>query len=136
MPRHTIFLSRLLGLYTLIVTLWLLADQHAATTIMEALVGNPGLHVLMALITLGLGLAMVLGHQRWSGGVLPVLVTLIGWGMLLRGLLLLFLAPDQVRGLVQSLRFSTFLYAYLAVPLVLGLYLTYAGFTTRSSSSA
>src|SRR5262249_8144618 len=99
--------------------LWLLADQHAATTIMDALVGHPGLHVLVALITLGLGLAMVLG-----------------WGMLLRGLLLLFLSPDQVRGLGQTLRFSTFLYALLALPLVLGFYLTYAGFTIRSSSSA
>jgi hypothetical protein len=136
MSRHTVFLSRLLGLYTLIVTLWLLADPHAATTMIEALVGHPGLHVLLALITLGLGLAMVLGHNRWSGGPLPVLVTLLGWGILLRGLLLLFLSSTQVLGLVRALRFSTFLYAYLAVPLVLGLYLTYAGFTTRSSSSA
>jgi hypothetical protein len=136
MPWHTVFLGRLLGLYTLMVTLWLLADQHAATTMIEALVGNPGLHVLVALITLGLGLAMVLGHQRWSGGALPVLVTMIGWGMLLRGLLLLFLSPDQVLSLVRTLRVSTFFYAYLAVPLVLGLYLTYAGFTTRLPSRA
>jgi len=135
MQRHTVFLGRLLGLYTLIVTLWLLADPHAATTMIEALVGNHGIHVLLALITLGLGLAMVLGHNRWSGGALPVLVTLIGRGMLLRGLLLLFLSPEQVLGLVRTLRFSTFFYAYLAAPLVLGLYLTYAGFTTRSPSS-
>jgi hypothetical protein len=136
MPQHTVFLSRLLGLYMLIVTLWLLADPHAATTMIEALVGNPGIYVLLALITLGLGLAMVLGHNRWSGGPMPVLVTLIGWGILLRGLLLLFLSSTQVLGLVRALRFSTFFYAYLVVPLVLGLYLTYAGFTTRSSSSA
>jgi len=100
----------------------------------EALVGHHGNHVLLALSTLGVGVAMVLGHQRWSGGALPVLVTLIGWGMFLRGLLLLFLSPDQVLGLVRTLRFSTFFYAYLAVPLVLGLYLTYAGFTTRLPS--
>jgi hypothetical protein len=131
MQWHTVFLGRLLGLYTLIVTLWLLADQHAATTMIEALVGNPGIHLLLALITLGVGLAMVLGHQRWSGGALPVLVTLIGWGILLRSLLLLFLSSAQVLGLVRALRFSTFFYAYLAVPLVLGIYLTCAGFTAR-----
>ena len=136
MPQHTVFLSRLLGLYTLIVTLWLLADQHAAMSTIEALVGNHAIHALLALITLGVGVAMVLGHQRWSGGVLPVLVTLIGWGILLRGLLLLFLSPDQGLGLVRTIQFSAFFYAYLAIPLVLGIYLTYAGFTTRPSSSA
>jgi hypothetical protein len=62
----------------------------------------------LALITLGLGLAMVLGHNRWSGGALPILVTLIGWGLLLRGLLLLFLPSAQVLGLVRALQFSTF----------------------------
>jgi hypothetical protein len=136
MQRHTVFLSRLLGLYTLIVTLWLLADKQAATMAIEALVGNRAMHLLWALIVLGAGLAMVLGHQRWSGGVLPVLVTLIGWGILLRGLLLLFLSPDQVLGLVRTIQFSAFFYAYLAIPLVLGIYLTYAGFTTCPSSSA
>jgi hypothetical protein len=39
MPRQTVFLGRLLGRSTRLVTLWLLADRHAALTAMDAFVG-------------------------------------------------------------------------------------------------
>jgi hypothetical protein len=40
-----------------------------------------------------------LGHNVWSGGALPVVVTLVGWVALIKGLLLLFLSPEAAAGL-------------------------------------
>jgi hypothetical protein len=34
---------------------------------------------VMGLISLSAGLAIVLAHNIWSGGVLPVVVTICGW---------------------------------------------------------
>jgi hypothetical protein len=51
------------------------------------------------------GLAIVLGHQVWSGGVLPVLVTAIGWVVLIRGTILLFLSQRATARLVDWFRF-------------------------------
>jgi hypothetical protein len=36
-----------------------------------------------------MGVAMVVGHNVWSGGALPLVVTPVGWLILAKGLLLL-----------------------------------------------
>ena len=55
------------------------------------LVHNPPVLLMLGVITLIGGLAMVLCHNIWSGGALPIVVTLFGWSILIGGLLLLFL---------------------------------------------
>ena len=72
---------------------------------------------------------MILGHNVWSGGALPVIVTLIGWLALIKGLLLLFLSPEAVLG---GLQYEQLFYMYAAIALILGVYLTYAGFRSTS----
>ena len=42
------------------------------------------------------GLAIVLGHNVWSGGAAPAIVTLVGWASLVKGLLILFLPGPGV----------------------------------------
>jgi hypothetical protein len=69
----------------------------------------------------------VLGHNVWSGGALPVVVTLVGWATLVKGLLLLFLPPGAAPGaLLGSLRYEQLFYMYTGISLLLGIYLTYA----------
>src|ERR1700686_325102 len=86
-----------------------------------------------AIISLALGLAMILGHNVWSGGALPVVVTLVGWLILAKGLLLLFLAPEALSRLFGRMQYGEHIYLYVAPSLVFGLYLTWAGFTTTTS---
>jgi flagellar motor component MotA len=86
-----------------------------------------------AIISLALGLAMILGHNVWSGGALPVVVTLVGWLILAKGLLLLFLTVEPLTRLFERMRYGEHMYLYLAPAFVIGLYLTWAGFATPSS---
>jgi len=74
------------------------------------------------------GLALVLRHNVWHGGAATVLVTLVGWILLLRGILLVFISPGGALGIFEALHFARFYYFYVALPLVLGIYLTFAGF--------
>ena len=48
-----------------------------------ALVHNPPLLLIVGMIGLIAGLAIVLGHNVWYGGMLPVVVTLVGWLILI-----------------------------------------------------
>jgi hypothetical protein len=127
----TVFLGRLLGLYTLLISLWLLADKQEAVSTIPEMLGNRPLMVVIAIIALVGGLAVVLGHNVWSGGALPILVTLVGWIAFLRGLLFLFLPPAATMHVLEAIQFERFFYFYLAIPLILGAYLTYLGFTAR-----
>ena len=129
----TVFLGRLLGLYTLIISLWLLADKQEAVSTIPDMLGNRPLMVVIAIIAFVGGLAIILGHNIWTGGALPILVTLIGWIAFLRGLLFLFLPPAATRQILEAIQFERFFYIYVAIPLILGAYLSYLGFTARAT---
>jgi ABC-type amino acid transport system permease subunit len=132
MSPRTAFLSRLIGLFSILVSLALATHKQATVDTLTALVHNPPMLLIFGIVWLPVGLAMVLGHNVWSGGALPVIVTLVGWLILLRGLLLLFLSPEAAVGLFAGLHFEHLFYLYLVISFVLGLYLTYGGFRSES----
>ena len=132
MKPLTVFLGRLLGLFTLITSFWLLTERQNTLSTIPALLGDRPAMVIFAIIALAGGLAIVLAHNIWSGGVLPILVTLIGWVMLIRGVLFLFLPPEATLGILAAMQFERLFYIYLTIPFVLGLYLSYLAFTAHS----
>lgn len=132
MKPLTIYLGRLLGLFTLITSLWLLVERQNTLATIPALLGNRPAMVIFAIIALAGGLAIVLAHNIWSGGALPILVTLIGWIMLIRGVLFLFLPPEATLAILAAMQLQRFFYIYFAIPFVLGIYLTYLAFTGDS----
>ncbi len=136
MPPPTTFLSRLLGLYFLVAGLSMISRGQATVDIVIALVHDAPVMFFIGVVTLAAGLAMVLTHNIWSGGPLPILVTLICWITLLKGILFLFLsAAATVSFFLGSLHYQTLFYFYAALSLLIGAYLTYAGFkpTPRST---
>jgi hypothetical protein len=126
--RPTIFLSRLIGLLLILVSLAMLLQKQTMLEITYALLHDRPLLLIVGLIALIGGLAMVLGHNVWSGGILPVVVTVFGWVILIRGSLILFLPADVMVRLWTVVHFDELFYFYAGVVMALGLYLTYAGF--------
>lgn len=94
-----------------------------------ALLRNGPLLLITGMVGLVAGLAMVLGHNIWSGGALPVVVTLSGWIILVRSLILLFLSPEVKVRLYERFRFENFFYLYAGISFVFGVYLTWAAFS-------
>ena len=131
MAARTIYLSRLIGLFTLIVTLSMLADRPQALEMIRTVVQDRPALIILGLLGTAAGLAIVLGHQVWSGGALPVLVTVLGWVLLIRGAVLLYLSPEATAHLVDRFRFEDLFYVYLGLTMALGLYLTVRGFSAR-----
>jgi hypothetical protein len=131
MHQRTIYLGRLIGLFLLITALSMVIDRDSIIEMATALVDDRALLLIGGLIALGIGLALVLGHNVWTGGLFPLLITLFGWSQLLRGLLLLFLPAEAQIAFFQFLRLEDLFYVYAGIPLVIGAYLTYAGFTSK-----
>lgn len=67
----------------------------------------------------------------WAGGVLPVLVTLVGWVSVAKGLLFLFLTPQGAIDFYEGLHYDRLFYLYLAIALGTGL--TCGGFLSGRS---
>ena len=102
--------------------------QSTVATI-QALLRDPPLLLFVEVLGLAAGLAMIVGHNIWSGGALPVVITLVGWVLAIRSGGLLALSPAALSKLVEAMRSEELFYLYMGATLVLGLYLTYAGFS-------
>ena len=132
LPR-TLFLSRLIGLYCILVALSMITRKQATLESVTAVLRDPSMMFVLGAITLVAGLAMVLAHNIWSGGALVVIVTLVGWITLIKSLFFLFLPPEVEAGFfLRQLHYQQFFYLYTGVSLVLGIYLTYGGFKSTS----
>jgi putative exporter of polyketide antibiotics len=133
MSPRTLFLSRLIGLYCILIGLSMMTHSQATVETVTALLQNPSMTLILGVITLAAGLAMVLAHNIWSGGTLVVVVTLVGWMALVKSLFFLFLPPEmETRLFLQQLHYQQLFYLYGAISLALGVYLTYGGFKSRS----
>lgn len=134
MSPRTLFLSRLIGLYCILVALSMITRRQATVDAVTALLQNPSMMLILGVITLAAGLAMVLAHNIWSGRALVVVVSLVGWMTLVKSLIFLFLPPEMEAGLfLRQLHYQQLFYLYGAFSLVLGVYLTYGGFKSRSN---
>jgi hypothetical protein len=129
MSRLTVFLARLIGLFIVLLVGVLLIR---GSTIIEAAAADGPLMFTYAIISLSLGLAMILGHNVWSGGALPVTVTVVGWLIFAKGLLLC-LTPEGLNHIFQRMHYGDHMFLYLAPSFAIGLYLTWAGFTAPTS---
>jgi sulfite exporter TauE/SafE len=134
MSPRTIFLARLIGLFAILLSLSEFLHKQATVETAAALVRDRPLLFILGMLGLLAGLAMVLAHNVWSGGALPIVVTLFGWILLIRGTILLLLPPDTLASLMDSIHFERLFYFSAGITLVLGLYLTYAGFKASPPS--
>jgi hypothetical protein len=130
MSRLTVFLARAIGLFIVLLVAGLLARGSAAV---ETTAADGPVMLAYAIISLAMGVAMIVGHNVWSGSVTAVVVTLVGWLILAKGMLLLVLAPEVLSRTMGEMRYGEHYVLYLAPALVIGLYLAWAGFTTPAS---
>jgi vacuolar-type H+-ATPase subunit I/STV1 len=105
-PR-TLFLSRLIGLYCIVIALSMMTRRQATVERVTALLQNPSMILIVGIVTLAAGLAVVLAHNIWSGRALAVVVTLVGWITLIKSLFFLFLPPEMEAGIFLGHSFTT-----------------------------
>jgi hypothetical protein len=132
MSQATIYLAKLLGLFLLIMGISMVVQRENTLHLWFALVNNLALVYVVGLVTVAAGLAMVLSHNIWRGGALPIVVTLLCWITLLKGITALVLPIELARASFAALEYDRLLYVYIVIWLALGIYLTVEGFRTKA----
>ena len=127
MTRVTVLLSRGIGIFMVVLVS---AIMLRGMPVVTATVSDGPVMFAYAIISLAMGAAMIVGHNVWSGGPLPVTVTLLGWLIFLKGLVLLLAPAETLVRAIGQMRYGDHFYLYLAPSLAVGLYLTWSGFTT------
>ena len=65
---------------------------------------------------------------------MPVMVTVVGWLIFAKGMVLLLVTPETLARLLERMQYGEHYFVYLVPPLIIGLYLSFAGFTASRSN--
>jgi hypothetical protein len=115
----------LIGLLFVVFALAMMLNKRTIVAAAGDLIRDRGLLLIGGSMNLAGGLAIVLAHNLWSGGALTVIVTLIGWMLVARGLCT---PQEKLAGYYEAMRFEQNYFVYAAIIAIIGLGLTIAGF--------
>lgn len=123
----TYLLARVFGAYLIIAGVAMLARKKFALSVLGGYVDDKFGQIVFSFFAIILGLFIVNVHSVWTS--LPAsLVTLLGWGLFLKGAFVM-LAPDSLNAkLVKMVSKRSYVMTDGVVALVLGAYLAAAGF--------
>ncbi len=128
MSPLTLFLGKFLGLCCLLMCGVLVARPKASLEAINAMMESPGLILVTGIFTMAGGAALVVGHNVWSGGALPVAVTLLGWLTLIKGVALMATPPRALTAVYQALHYPARFRLYMTAALLLSAWLTVTAF--------
>jgi hypothetical protein len=133
--NRSIYLARLFGTVLALVGVAIVLRPDHFRDILKAFDANPALMYFAGLAALSMGVAVVIGHNVWTWRW-PVLVTLIGWISLAKGIAIL--AAPQHMGAFGDAVFvaQDVLLGSGAGDAALGVVLALFGFLARSGSAA
>ena len=124
----TFFLAQVYGLGSLILGVSILFQKRIFLEVVDDIVKNRAHMYAVGVLTTFLGLLAVLSHNIWNAGTLPLLVTLFGWAVLLKGVNALFASHTTMAKWVKVLKLSELYWLYAGIIIVIGAYFTIAGF--------
>lgn len=120
------YLAELFGIVLVATSLALLINQNNLKRLLDSAEDDKALFC-WGVKSLIVGVAMILAYNVWMQSW-QVIITIIGWLALIKGLLMLFL-PNIVKKWAKKISFSNYLPYYLIFVLIVGLVVTYFGFT-------
>lgn len=122
----SIFLGKFFGIYLIIMSIFILIRQHLLNEVVDSFLKNSGLMYFSGSLLVFFGLLLVLSHNVWQFNW-RVIITLLGYLMLLKGLMRLFFPVWGRNFILKTVHSNKRLYVGFGT-LALGLYLTLAAY--------
>ena len=123
----SVFIAKILGPCFLIIAAGIMFNQQAYRKVMEDYCKNAALVFFGGVLALVIGIIVVLHHNIWVAGW-PLMITIYGWGGMLKGIWLIVF-PNTVSKFTQSyLRNRALLLVHSVLVLIFGTFLTIFGY--------
>ena len=119
----SIFLGKVVAWYLVIAGLAILINKNFITEYTKGLTKNAALLYFGGIVSLIVGLLVVLSHNVWASDW-RVVVTILGWLALLKGILLL-LSPSTMMKIGRAWRGSVMLTVTTVILVLAGVYMLY-----------
>ena len=126
--ERMLFCAQLSGLSLTVISVAMLSRPRGMIGLVERMLENPPLLFVLGVIQLTAGFGLILTQDVSDGASLPLVLTLVGWWLLVRGTFLMFLTQDALWSLVDAIELPKYHMATNVCGLAIGGYLTYIGF--------
>lgn len=119
-----ILFAKVIGVYLVVSGLFLMFRGKTVPHLLKDFFGHPAIVYLTGAILIFLSTVYLLQHNVWDG-TWRVIVTLIAWAMLAKGVLYI-LIPEALQNMVSK-KFLGAVSLYGLIAIVAGVYLFYLG---------
>ncbi|MGH7024897.1 MAG: hypothetical protein ACREEB_15085 [Caulobacteraceae bacterium] len=133
MSPLTVYLARFIGVGCLLMCGALAARRKSALGAISSMMDQPGLLLVTGIVTLAAGVALVVGHNQWSGGALTIVVTAFGWLTLIKGLAIVAVPAPAMAKFYGAIGYPRSFGLVMAIAFLLSVWLTWAAFTAQPS---
>jgi uncharacterized membrane protein HdeD (DUF308 family) len=123
----TLFLAQFMGAFSIIAACSMFFERKMLLSIFDQTAKNRALLYMIGVAEVIGGLLITLQHQSWSPD-LPLVVSLLGWLLLLEGIIYVFLPMKSARSIFKWLHDKQVYYLIALCYLLVGIYLAYSGF--------
>lgn len=123
----TLFLTQVVGIYLVLIGLICIVKRKMMMQAMGDVVTNKSLLYVVAILELFAGVALVVGHNIWVWGA-PVIITLVGWLMLIESLFYLALPYSWIKKIFRVFNTKGWYIGGGIACVLLGLYMVSIGF--------
>lgn len=124
MQNAAMWLASIFGPFLVILGLWMLLYCDQYMKVLGGIKGSAGLFYMNSVFNLLIGFTVLSQYDLWGWNLL-VLVTLLGWVMVIRGVMGLFVPQLLMDILMGKHGFAKIMGI---IPLVWGVFLSYVGF--------
>ncbi len=124
----TNFLAQILGICFVLAGITMLLERKMMLEVLKEMMETRALLYVLGVLDLIFGLAIVLTHNIWDGDNLTVLVTTLGWLILIKGVVRMMVPTATMKKWYSKNNIAKMLPFCGLVTFLLGSYLVYYGF--------
>lgn len=117
-------LASIFGPLLIITSLWALLYKENVKKVVDSMKKTPALQYFVGVVNVLLGIVFITSFNYWYMSI-EILVTLLGWCLLIRGLVLMFF-PKTLDSMMKTYMKSSLLFSLIGI--VWGLALTWFAF--------
>lgn len=122
-----VFYAKVFGIFLLLIALGILFNMDQARRTADQMINGPTGYIMGGILPTLVGVWMVVEHNIWHAGW-PLVITLIGWVLLLLGVFRLWFVKAWHGVLTRHHTKAPILFALFG--LIIGLLLCYVGFVS------
>lgn len=120
----SIILEKIVAIYLLVGGVAILINGKSLLRYAEEMLSGSLSTFVVAPLALVFGLVIVLTHNTWSGGVVTVTTTFVGWAALVKGILIFILPTSALGSLMRPLNSLSFYRIAGVLGILIGVYMS------------